>query len=242
MERALWREYSGFARDSAAAFLIMALYWYGNDRSQKTLWQQAKDIYQARLPESLSDFRAYLAVVSGVLAPADRLLGFNIDQPHSEDFFRGLAGADANSQIKAYSKTTPDGACIPRLRCSFSIELAFLPEPQSGSLTDAVRIRFAKHQKTDSLGDVLNPRLVVSPSQLRLIKSFDGVRSLKQIEADLASSSGADADGIHREAAVLIRYLLLWNVLEMLDGSRVGRAEISSSSSISNRPKGVQSA
>ena len=46
----LWSDYNAFCRESAAQFLVLALFWYGNDRSAESWWGKAKGLQRAWLP------------------------------------------------------------------------------------------------------------------------------------------------------------------------------------------------
>ena len=215
LEQALWKDYSAYSRDCASAFLIMALYWYGNDKSQRGLWKKAQGMYQSRLPQALSDFNAYIAVISGALASSDRVLGFDLGNHRSENFLNNICEAAPVSKIEALLKKEISDDVVPKLRHPYAAEIAFIPDPKSGSLKDAVRIKFFKHKKTDSLSDVLNPRMIVNAIALALIKTIDGNRSFGIIKAELASRYRIDEKYLAIESTRVLRQLLIWDVLKL---------------------------
>jgi len=193
----------------------MALCWYGNDKSQRGLWKKAKEIYQSRLPQALSDFNAYVAVISGVLASSDRILGFDLDNPRSENFLNNICDGAPVSKLEALLKKEISDGAVPKLRHPYAAEIAFVPDPKSGSLKDTVRIKFIKHGKADSVSDILNPRMIVDPVALALIKRIDGKRSFGEIKAELSSRYNIENKSLAIESKRVLRQLLVWDALEL---------------------------
>ena len=213
VEREMWKDYSAYCCETASRFLVMALYWYGGDRSQQALWEEAKRIYQARLPEPISGLQAYVAVVSGSLLAADSLMGFNLDDPEQEDFYHFIWKRDAEFE-KLLQRSPPDEH-VPRLLHPFALELAFFPETGSGLLKKALRMKILKHDAKDPLADVFNPKMALTTLRLEAVRQIDGRRSLGEIKARLAASTGAGEERVAREFQVLIRQLDVWKAVDV---------------------------
>ncbi|MBI4051096.1 MAG: tryptophan 7-halogenase [Elusimicrobia bacterium] len=211
-ECTMWKDYSSYCRETASRFLVMALTWYDNDPCQQVLWERAKRMYQARLPEQLSGLKAYVAVVSGFLSSVDSLIAFNLDNPAQDDFYRGV-WKDDSEFVGAINRPHQDED-IPRLVYPFLVEPCFVPESGSAVLKTALRMKFIKHETHDPVGDVFNPRMLATPMTLKLLRKIDGRRSLGEIKVDMAVSHGIDKDLVARECQRLLRQLDVWETVE----------------------------
>ena len=195
LEPALWTAYDQFCREAAAQFLVLALFWYGNDRRAERWWGRAKEIQRAWLPVRLDDKTAFITVTAGLTKHYDALFS--------------LAGAadpcsvadDAESLRREYralfagpepGTDAMDAGSVPRLLAPYRTEVAFLPEPNGGRLRAVKRVRFLKHAPDDPVEDAFNPRRIVLNHHLELLRLIDGRRSVAGIREALASG-GAPA-------------------------------------------------
>ena len=130
---ALWKDYDRYCRESAAQFLALALFWYGNERRTESWWGRAREVLRAWLPVDIGDHGAFIAVSAGLTRHYERLLATTdlVDDQHEavdvpfDDAQRGetiaQAGAErahlfeARPQLEAEShrQRTASGAAAP---------------------------------------------------------------------------------------------------------------------------------
>jgi flavin-dependent dehydrogenase len=184
MESLLLEDYNRFCRESAAGYLVMALFWYGNDRNAKSWWARAKEIQRAWFPVEMTDKQAFVTVAAGVtqqfdrVVSADELLQEQVSRPSEFPFYTMvMRGA------RAPAETRP--AARPRLSCRYEVETTFVAVAGSGRLRPVKRIRFLKHDGSDPIEDALNPRKPVHRWHLELLPLLDGGRTWTGIETGL---------------------------------------------------------
>lgn len=208
----LWADYDRWCRESAAQFLALALFWYGNDRRTESWWGRAREVQRALLPVDLGDHGAFIAVSAGLTRHYERLLA--AEDLHDE---APLEPADLPflvSVLGAPAAAPPPGpGDRPRLLCPWTAEFAFHPQLGRGRLRAVKRARFLKHPDADAAADALNPRRAVTPWHLALLEALDGRRTLEEA-LRAAGERGAPAWWLQRSAPVFLRELELQGVLD----------------------------
>lgn len=209
----LWNDFNGYTRESSALFMIMAMFWYGNDRTAKGWWRKAREIQRAWLPVELDDHQAFIAVTTGLTRHFERLLSTlellddQVTKPEEYPFYASvLKGAPADPAL-------PSGEDRPRLLHPRVVELVFHPRIGEGKLSPVKRVRFLKHPEADSLSDAMNPRRFVTRYHLDLLDELDGRRTLAEASAR-AAAKGVPAWWLERRAPVFLRELRLQGAVE----------------------------
>lgn len=204
----LWRDYSGYVRESAALFMIMAMFWYGNDRTAQGWWKKAREIQRAWLPVELDDHQAFIAVTTGLTRHFERLLSTiellddQVTRPEEFPFYKSvLKGAPVEEGL-------PEGGDRPRLLYPRTVDVVFHPRVGEGKLSPVKRVKFLKHPAGDSLTDALNPRRFVTRYHLELLDALDGARTFDEARA-AAAAKGVPAWWLERRAPVFLRELRL---------------------------------
>ncbi|MBI5629754.1 MAG: tryptophan 7-halogenase [Elusimicrobia bacterium] len=217
MRSLLWRDYDTFCRESAAQFLSLALFWYGNDRRAESWWARARRIQRAWLPVELGDQNAFIAVSAGLTRHYERALSAASAlepepvAPGDYPFYAAVLGRD--SALEALAREGLSENCRPRLSCPYEVEYSFIPDWGRGRLLAAKRARFLKHDPAEGLGDCFNPRRAVARHHLELLKDLDGRKSWRQIKEGLPAR-GVPSWWAEGPAANFVRELRLQGVLE----------------------------
>lgn len=185
----LWKDYDRYCRESAAQFLALALFWYGNERRTESWWGRAREVLRAWLPVDIGDHGAFIAVSAGLTRHYERLLATTDlvdDQPLRDadfPFLVSVLGAPREPGAPA-----PDDR--PRLPFPWVEERAFHPALGEGRLRPVQRVRFLKYDDADPVRDALNPRRAVTRWHLVLLAALDGTRTFAQARA------AAEKDGV----------------------------------------------
>lgn len=171
LAEALWRDYDLFCRESAAQFLVLALFWYGNDRSAERWWERARELQRAWLPFDIGDQTAFIAVSAGLTRYYERSLSAaglaagEAAKPEDFPFLVSVLGGGGDAAPK------PERV---RLSCPYEVEVVFVPDAERGRLLPVKRARFLKRDPKDALADAANPRLIVTRYHLELLERLDG--------------------------------------------------------------------
>jgi flavin-dependent dehydrogenase len=212
----LWKDYDLFCRESAAQFLALALFWYGNDKSAESWWKRAKDVQRAWLPAEMGDQTSFITVSAGLTRHYERALtAADLVQerplsPAEFPFYASVLGRDAALERRAAPLPAD---CRPRLACSYAEELVFAPAAGKARLVPVRRLRFLKNAGADALSDAVNPRRAVTRWHTALLKSLDGRRTLAQA-LERAGKAGAPGWWLKGQAPLFLRELRLQGVLE----------------------------
>lgn len=209
----LWKDFSTYTRESAALFMVLAMFWYGNDRTAKGWWKRAKELQRAWLPVELDDHQAFIAVSTGLTRHFERLLSTiellddQVTRPEEYPFYKSvLKGGEVYPDL-------PKPEDRPRLLHPFAVELVFHPRVGEGVLVPVKRVRFLKHPQEDALSDALNPRRFVTRYHLSLLACLDGKRTLREA-GELARREGVPDWWLEQRAPVFLRELRLQNAAE----------------------------
>jgi clorobiocin biosynthesis protein Clo-hal len=225
VRRLAWDDYNAYCRDSAAQFLALALFWYGNDRSAEAWWVRAKELHRARLPVDVGDQGAFISVSAGLTLHYERLLSAAElaaerrlrpeDSPFHENV---LVPGGASRRAGA----APGRA--PRLKHPHRVEYGFVAPQGEGRLRPVKRVRFLKSDTGDPVKDAINPRKNVTRWHLELLESIDGKREWAELRSEAARRGVPDwwLDG---PAEVFLADLEAQGALEYRRvGSKVGGA------------------
>jgi clorobiocin biosynthesis protein Clo-hal len=192
----LWRDYNLFCRESAAQFLTLALFWYGNDRRTESWWGRAKEIQRAWLPVEMSDHMSFITVSAGLTRFYERALtaaGLAAAQPlrpKDMPFYVSVLGEEKGLEEKAAGALSPGDR--PRLLFPFVEEIVYFPSAEGARLKPAKRVRFLKRDPKKGLNDALNPRLVVTKYHLQTLALIDGERTTAEV-LEAAGAKGVPA-------------------------------------------------
>lgn len=209
---ALWSDYDRWCRESAAQFLALALFWYGNDRKTGSWWARAREVQRATLPFELGDHGAFIAVSAGLTRHYERLLAaadLHDDAPLEPSDLPFLCSVMAPPPAPG----APAPGDRPRLLCAWTVEPAWHPRLGEGRLRPVRRARFLKHEGGDAVAAALNPRRAVTPWHLALLEALDGTRTTEQACA-AAAAKGAPAWWLARNAPAFLRELKLQGVAD----------------------------
>ena len=184
----LWADYDGFCRESAAQFLVLALFWYGNDPAGGRWWKPSPELLRTWLPVDLSDKGAFVAVSAGLTRHYERLLSTRTLQeeqavePKDFPFLANVMGLPSKRKASEY----------PRLLHPWREEVTFVPVDGEGRLSPAKRVRFLKEDPEDAVKDAFNPRKVVTRWHLALLSAVDGRRSLAELKTETRAAGAPD--------------------------------------------------
>ncbi len=209
----LWADYDLFCRESAAQYLALALFWYGNDPCAARWWKKALEIQRAWLPVPVSDKSAFVTVSAGLTRYYDRPIS---DAALADE--QEVRAEEYPFHENVFPKTEPEqiqggDERVPRLNCPWRVELAFVPKAKGPGLRPVQRVRFLKHNPDEPVQDALNPRKLVTRWHLTLLKSIDGRLSISEILA-AASKKSVPAWWLARPARVFLRDLAAQGVLD----------------------------
>lgn len=213
----LWADYNVFCRESAAQFLVLALFWYGNDRHAESWWGRAKEIQKAWLPVALADQTAFITVSAGLTRHYERgisaaaLIEEGATRPKDYPFYVSVLKRDSGADD--LSSQTPLGQDRPRLLYPYETEIVFLPVEGKPLLQPVKRVRFLKHDSREPLSDALNPRQVVTRHHLDWLKKMDGLKTIEQISAE-AAEGGAPRWWVEGRALDFMKELRIQGVLD----------------------------
>jgi flavin-dependent dehydrogenase len=221
----LWDDYNRFCRESAAQFLALALFWYGNDRRAESWWAKAAEIQRAWAPLDLSDHAAFIAVSAGLTRHFERAMRAADlaceDAPRPEDypFYGAVLGRDAALERRA-RVVGPEETL--RLAVPYDVEVVYVAAHDRPRLRPVKRVRFRKSAAADSLADAGNPRRLVTRYHLAVLQALDGRRTVAQALA-AARSAGAAQWWLDGPALEFLRELRLQAVLEPAAASEAAR-------------------
>lgn len=215
---ALWKDYDLFCRESAAQFLTLALFWYGNDKSAGSWWRQARKIQKAWLPAKMGDQTAFITVSAGLtrhyeraLSAADLMLESPL-RPGDFPFYTSVLGRDLALEERAAAALPL--SCRPRLLYPYEVELVFAPAAGRAVLVPIKRVRFLLSRGRGPLADAVNPRRAVTRWHLALLAALDGKRALKDVIARTARA-GAPDWWLEAQAPLFLRDLSVQGVLRL---------------------------
>jgi flavin-dependent dehydrogenase len=209
----LWKNYDQFCREAAGQYLVLALFWYGNDRCAEEWWGKARELQRASLPIDLSDKSAFVTVSAGLTQHYDRLISTRsvedevLTKPAEYPFY--LAAFPQDDSPSA----SPGARAVPRLLYPHETEIVFLPLAQKGLLQPVKRIRFLKYDAADPLQDALNPKKIVTRYHLELLACVDGARTTREVLAQ-AASRGVPAWWLEGPARIFLKELGVQGVLK----------------------------
>lgn len=209
---ALWSDYDRFCRESAAQFLALALFWYGNERRTEAWWGRAREVQRAWLPVDLGDHGAFIAVSAGLTRHYERLLAtadLVDDQPMRDEDFPFLVSVLGSPRDAG----APGPGDTPRLLFPWVEERAFHPALGEGRLRPVQRVRFLKHDDADPVRDALNPRRAVTRWHLALLSALDGRSTFAEARA-AAAAEGVPAWWLDGRAPNFLNELRLHGVAE----------------------------
>ena len=209
---ALWKDYDRFCRESAAQFLALALFWYGNERRTESWWGRAREVQRAWLPVDLGDHGAFIAVSAGLTRHYERLLAsadLVDDQPMRDGDFPFLVSVLGSPRAEG----TPAPGDRPRLLFPWVEERAFHPVLGAGRLQPVQRVRFRKHDDADPVRDALNPRRAVTRRHQSILAALDRTRTFAEAGA-AAAEDGVPAWWLDGRAPNFLNELRLHGVAE----------------------------
>lgn len=211
---ALWKDYDLFCRESAAQYLVLALFWYGNDPCAERWWGKAAELQRALVPVEFSDKGAFVTVSAGLTQYYDRIFSTEALQREHETkpeeypfymtiFRQGQAPAPAQDM---------NGAA-PRLKYPWKEEIVYVPKAKEAGLQPVQRVRFLKQDTKDPIKDAFNPRKLVTRWHLQLLAQIDGRRTTAEALAG-AAAKGVPAWWLRGPAQAFLRDLAVQGVLE----------------------------
>ncbi len=213
----LWSDYNAFCRESAAQFLVLALFWYGNDRSAESWWGKAKELQRAWLPVELADQTAFITVSAGLTRYYERAFSAaalaSAEPTRPGDFPFYVSVMKDGDALERRAEAPLDEASRPRILFPFKVDVVFLPAEGKPALTPVKRVRFLKHDPADALADAVNPRQVVTRYHLELLGCLDGGRTLAEARAE-ALRRGVPAWWLAAPADGFLKELRLQGVLD----------------------------
>ncbi|NNN04472.1 MAG: hypothetical protein HKL90_01090 [Elusimicrobia bacterium] len=224
--RLLWEDYGRSCRESAAQFLALALFWYGQDRHAPNWWRKASEVQRAWLPAQMGDQTAFITVSAGLTRyyeralSAARLLEAGVPDPQEYPFYVSVLGRD--KALESRAGAAPARTARPRLLFARAVETVFLPRPGEGRLQPVLRVRFLKSGSSDPVADAANPRLIVTRWHLAFL---DGLEHGPDYAAALAAAAAAGAPEwwLKGPADWFVRELSLHGVL-VFDSERPAEA------------------
>lgn len=236
----LLEDYTAFCRESAAQYLVLALFWYGNERNAEGWWEQAREAQRALMPVDLKDKQAFVAVAAGLLQYYDRAV-FTLG-PRSADSSKrqGLYELYRALEDGRLDESTPlprsfpffaglglpapapaSDSDVPVLLCAYETGFTFLPVFGEGTLKPVKRLRFLKHPAGHDVTDAFNPRRVVVKQHLELLKAVDGRADMGEISAALLAK-GVTPAWLEGPGLRFLRELELQGVLAFRRGGGHG--------------------
>lgn len=214
----LWSDYNLFCRESAAQFLALALFWYGNDKSAESWWGRAKQVQKAWLPAAMGDQTAFITVSAGLTRHYERALtaaALVEEQPLKPadfPFYEAVLGRDAELERRG-EQAVPLSARA-RLAFRYETEVVYAPSPKGPGLVPVKRVRFLKSRARGALADCVNPRRAVTRWHLDLLAALDGKRTVAQALAQ-AGAAGAPDWWLKGQAPLFLSELRLQGVLDL---------------------------
>ena len=222
MRRLLWEDYDRFCRESAAQYLVLALFWYGNDRKAETWWAKARELQRAWIPVDLSDKGAFITVSAGLTQFYDRMFSTRalaeetLTEPKDYPFYMSVLGSDSLKGKREEDALDLDAA--PRLSAPYRVEVVFAPAEGKPALRPVKRVRFEKQDPDDALRDAFNPRKIATRYHLEALALIDGARSVRQLAAAL-EAKGVPAWWTAGPLPTFLRDLRVQGVLEIAEAA-----------------------
>lgn len=221
MRRLLWEDFGRAGRESAAQFLALALFWYGQDRHAPNWWIKAQGVAKAWLPAEMGDQTAFITVSAGLTRyyeralSAARLLEEQTPDPKDYPFYVSVLGRD--EALESRGAAAPADSARPRLLYPRVVETVFFPKHGEGKLQPVSRVKFLKEKSDDMVADAANPRLIVTRWHLALLDALDrgpDYASARRAAAD----AGAPEWWLKGPANAFVRELALHGVLTFVTG------------------------
>jgi flavin-dependent dehydrogenase len=211
LAEALKADYNLFCRESATQYLVLATFWYGNDRCAETWWSRAREMQKAWLPVELSDKGAFITVSAGLMRYYDDIFTTQDLQRERLNLPREFPPLFDKHDVPTDSLLKRDSA---RLLFPYKEETVFLPEKGTGTLRPVKRVRFLKRDENAPVDDVFNPRRVVLRWHLDYLAAIDGSKDLETLHTR-AAAKGVPAWWLSGPAKMLLRDLELQGVVRI---------------------------